>query len=70
MIIVLWVLGGVLAWQIIGCFVLAWLDGPKRMNGRLIEWAERGPCPGWGLAAMLWPWILYKVITEPQDVGR
>jgi hypothetical protein len=58
---------GLLAWLLIGCFVLTYLDRPKGMNGRLIKWAEQSPAPGWGLAAWLWPVILYMVITLKPD---
>lgn len=64
MIVVFWVLGALLVWQVIGCFVLAYLDRPEGMNGRLLVWAERSPLPGFGLAATLWPWVLYKVATS------
>lgn len=62
----LFVLVGIVAWQFIGCFVLAALDGPKGMNGRLLEWVKACPISGWGVGMMLWPYVIWKVSTDRE----
>ena len=58
MSVMLWALGGLFLWWLVGTFVMAWID----TDGRLLAWAEDcplGPSFGTWSVACAWPFILW-----------
>lgn len=61
---ILWILGSLGIWFIIGCGVLAFIDD----NQMLFKWASSCPIPfGYELTVMAWPIILFIWMRKSHD---